>query len=35
MIQSLNDNLALMLQGSITAEEAMQQTWDQWQTLAK
>lgn len=34
MIQSLNDNLALMLQGSLTAEEAMQQTWDAWQTLA-
>ncbi|MEJ1088234.1 sugar ABC transporter substrate-binding protein [Microbacterium sp. Mu-80] len=33
MIQSLSDNLALMLQGSLTAEEAMQQTWDAWQKL--
>ena len=35
MIQSLSDNLALMLQGSLTAEEAMSQTWDTWQGLAK
>ncbi|QEW02145.1 extracellular solute-binding protein [Microbacterium lushaniae] len=34
MIQSLSDNLALMLQGSLTAEEAMQQTWDSWQSMA-
>ena len=34
MIQALSDNLALMLQGSLTAEEAMQQTWDSWQSLA-
>ncbi|MGD9607376.1 MAG: ABC transporter substrate-binding protein [Leucobacter sp.] len=34
MIQTLNDNLALMLQGSLTAEEAMSQTWDTWQSLA-
>lgn len=34
MIQTLNDNLALMLQGSLTAEEAMSQTWDAWQSLA-
>ena len=34
MIQSLSDNLALMLQGSLTAEQAMQQTWDSWQSLA-
>lgn len=34
MIQSLSDNLALMLQGSLTAEEAMQQTWDAWQSMA-
>ncbi|KRA24038.1 hypothetical protein ASD65_06085 [Microbacterium sp. Root61] len=33
MIQSLSDNLALMLQGSLTAEEAMQQTWDAWQSM--
>lgn len=31
MISSLNDNLALMLQGNLTAEEAMAQTWDAWQ----
>lgn len=34
MIQSLNDNLALMLQGGLTAEQAMQETWDAWQGLA-
>lgn len=34
MIQSLSDNLALMLQGSLTAEQAMSQTWDAWQSLA-
>lgn len=34
MIQALSDNLALMLQGSLTAEEAMQQTWDAWQSMA-
>lgn len=34
MIQSLSDNLALMLQGSLTAEQAMSQTWDTWQSLA-
>ena len=34
MIQSLNDNLALMLQGSLTAQEAMDQTWETWQSLA-
>jgi len=33
MLQSLNDNLALMLQGSLTAEQAMSQTWDAWQKL--
>ncbi len=33
MIQSLSDNLALMLQGSLTAEQAMKQTWDTWQQL--
>lgn len=33
MIQTLSDNLALMLQGSLTAEEAMSKTWDAWQTL--
>jgi multiple sugar transport system substrate-binding protein len=34
MIQSLSDNLALMLQGSLTAQEAMDQTWDAWQSMA-
>ncbi len=34
MIQSLSDNLALMLQGGLTAEQAMQNTWDTWQSLA-
>ena len=34
MIQVLSDNLALMLQGSLTAQEAMDQTWDSWQSLA-
>ncbi len=34
MIQSLNDNLALMLQGSLTAQEAMDQTWETWQSMA-
>ena len=34
MIQALSDNLALMLQGSLTAEAAMQQTWNTWQSLA-
>ncbi len=33
MLQSLNDNLALVLQGSLTAEQAMSQTWDAWQKL--
>jgi multiple sugar transport system substrate-binding protein len=33
MLQALNDNLALMLQGSLTADKAMQQTWDAWQKL--
>ncbi|AZS38612.1 Erythritol/L-threitol-binding protein [Microbacterium lemovicicum] len=33
MIQTLSDNLALMLQGSLTAEQAMSQTWDAWQSL--
>jgi len=33
MIQTLNDNLALMLQGSLTAQQAMDQTWDAWQKL--
>jgi multiple sugar transport system substrate-binding protein len=33
MIQSLSDNLALMLQGGLTAEQAMSQTWDAWQKL--
>lgn len=33
MIQSLSDNLALMLQGSLTAQQAMDQTWDAWQKL--
>lgn len=31
MIQTLGDNLALMLQGNLTAEEAVSQTWDAWQ----
>jgi len=34
MIQVLSDNLALMLQGSLTAQEAMDETWDAWQTMA-
>ncbi|MFV0375620.1 ABC transporter substrate-binding protein [Microbacterium sp.] len=34
MIQSLSDNLALMFQGSLTAQQAMDQTWDAWQALA-
>jgi multiple sugar transport system substrate-binding protein len=33
MISALNDNLALMLQGNLTAEQAMAQTWDAWQKL--
>ena len=32
MIQTLGDNLALMLQGNLSAEEAVSQTWDAWQS---
>ena len=34
MIQTLGDNLALMLQGNLSAEEAVADTWDTWQPLA-
>lgn len=34
MIQTLGDNLALMLQGNLSAEEAVSTTWDAWQPLA-
>lgn len=33
MISALNDNLALMLQGNLTPEEALQQTQDAWDAL--
>ncbi|WP_442415871.1 ABC transporter substrate-binding protein [Microbacterium gubbeenense] len=35
MIQVLGDNLALMLQGNLSAEEAVSDTWDTWQPLAE
>lgn len=35
MIQMLGDNLALMLQGNLSAEEAVSTTWDAWQPLAE
>lgn len=35
MIQVLGDNLALMLQGNLSAEDAMSDTWDAWQPLAE
>ncbi|WP_300266977.1 sugar ABC transporter substrate-binding protein [Microbacterium sp.] len=35
MIQVLGDNLALMLQGNLSAEEAVSKTWDAWQPLAE
>ncbi|WP_162893090.1 ABC transporter substrate-binding protein [Microbacterium halotolerans] len=34
MIQVLGDNLALMLQGNVSAEDAVSDTWDAWQPLA-